>query len=88
VIVFFKVRNVGQQTVGSFNPAFLPVFVTSDGSQFNYDTSSSLLPGPLQPGESVAVMAVFHTRAITGHFSLRTNDQTEQILAATTLHRP
>ena len=88
VAVVFKVRNVGQQTVGDASPAFLPVFVTSDGSQFNYDTSYSVLPGPLQPGASVAVIAVFNTRMITGQFSVRTNNQTEQVLVATTLHRP
>ena len=88
VVVIFKVRNVGQETVGDVNPAFLPVFVTSDGSQLNYDTTNSVLPGPLQPGASIAVIAVFDTRTITGQFSLRTNNQTGQILVATTFHRP
>jgi hypothetical protein len=88
VVISFRVHNVGRQTVGSVNPAFLPVFVTSDGSLFNYDNSDSVLPGPLQPGESVAVISVFDTRIITGKFSLRTNNQVDQILVSTTLLRP
>lgn len=87
VIVVCSVHNVGQQTIGNVNPAFLPVFVTGDGSLFNYNISDSVLPGPLQPGESVAVIAVFNTRAITGQFSLRTNNQTEQVLVRTTLRK-
>ena len=88
VVISFQVRNAGQQTVGSANPAFLPVFVTSGGSVFNYENSDSVLPGPLPPGESAAVIAVFETRDITGQFSLRSNDQVEQILVSTRLRRP
>lgn len=88
VVISFRVQNVGQQTVGSVSPAFLPIFVTPDGSLFNYENSDSALPGPLQPGESVAVIAVFDTRDITGQYSLRTNNQVEQIFVSTGLHRP
>jgi hypothetical protein len=85
-VVVFRVRNLGQQAIGSYTPAFLPVFVTPDGSQFSYDSSTSVLPGPLLAGESVAAIAVFHMRTIIGQFTLRTNDQTEQVLVRTTLH--
>jgi hypothetical protein len=88
VAVVFDVRNIGQQTVGAFNPAFLPVFVTSDGRQLSYDNASSILPGPLQPGESVAAYAMFDTRTITGQFSLRTNTQTEQVLVTSEIRTP
>lgn len=88
VTVVFEVRNIGHSVVGQVNPAFLPVLVTSDGHQSSYDSANSLIPGPLQPAESVAVVAVFDTRTITGQFSLRTNDQIEQVLVTSDLRKP
>jgi hypothetical protein len=87
VFIACTVRNISGQTVGSFSPPFLPVFVIPDGTQLNYDTTYSVLPGPLRPGESSPVIVEFDTRVITGHFSLRANDQTGQILVASTLRK-
>jgi hypothetical protein len=88
VIVSFKVRNISSHPVGNGTPAFLAVFDTSDGSQFNEDDNYSTLPGTLQPGESVAAYAAFDTEAITGRFSLRTNDQLMQVLVASDIRNP
>jgi len=86
--VIFSVRNVSDGMIGDASPAFLPVFVTPDGTLFNCDLTKSILPGPLQPGESDPAIAIFDTSATTGRFSLRANTQLEQVLVSTTLHRP
>lgn len=86
--VLFKVRNIGQATFGSVNPAFLSVFVASDGTRYDYDASASRLPGPLQPGDIASAVAFFKTPSITGTFSLVTNDQAKQVLVSTTLRTP
>lgn len=87
--VIFRVRNISNYEITAFNPPFLPVFVTSPGgTQLNYDDSASTIPGPLQPGESAAVVAVFDTRTITGTFSLRTNNQLETTLVSSQVRKP
>jgi len=89
VSIVFKVRSTGNQDVRTGSPPFLPVFVTSPGgAQLDYDDFNSVIPGPLQPGESAAVAAVFHTRVIAGQLSLRTNNGYERILVASTLRKP
>ena len=89
VDVVFKVRSTGNQDVRTGSPPFLPVFVTSPGgAQLNYDDSTSVIPGPLQPGESAAVDAVFDTRTFTGTISLRTNNGFEAILVSSRLRTP
>jgi hypothetical protein len=70
--VTFKVRNDGSAVSGSLSP----VFVSSAGTQASYDTSTSLLPGSLRPGQTGEGVASFQTRAITGTFSLNASGQT------------
>jgi len=88
VYVTFKVRNIGSRTLGTVNPAFLPVLVTPDGTQFSADIAHSLLPNPVLPGESVVVSAAFDTQTITGRFSLRGNGQGNgQALVTSEIHK-
>jgi hypothetical protein len=70
--VTFKVRDDGSAVSDSVSPAF----VSSGGTRIPYDTSASLLPGPLRPGQTAEGVASFRTRAITGTFSLSGNGQT------------
>ncbi len=86
VVITFQVRDISSRPAGNGSPAFLAAFDTEGGSRFSEDDTYSALPSTLQPGESVAAYAVFDTRAITGQFSLRTNDQLMQVLAATHIH--
>jgi hypothetical protein len=87
--VIFRVRNISNQDIRTGSPPFLPVFVTSPGgAQLNYDDSASVIPGPLRPGESAAVVAVFDTRVFTGTISLRTNNGFEAILVSSRLRKP
>jgi hypothetical protein len=87
--VIFRVGNVSNHDITTGSPPFLPVFVTSPGgAQLNYDDSASVIPCPLQPGESAAVVAVFDTRIFTGTISLRTNNGFEAILVSSRLRKP
>jgi hypothetical protein len=83
--VTFKVRNDESSVFGTANPAFLPVFAGSGGTQLQYDKADSLLPGPIQPGQTSEGVASFQTQAITGTFSLQANGQT---LVGTPLRKP
>jgi hypothetical protein len=84
VDVTFTVKNISSAALTG-SPPFLAIFNPTGGGQFNEDDNSSILPGSLQPGESAAAVAVFDTHAITGTFSLRTNDGYESVLTSTTL---
>lgn len=86
LVITFQVRNITSHPVGNGSPAFLAAFDTHGGSRFSEDDNYSALPSTLQPGESVAAFAAFDTRALTGQFSLRTNDQVMQVLVASQVH--
>lgn len=68
--------------------AYIPVFVASDGSRFEYDVADSLVPSSLKPGQSAVVMIAFATNQIDGQFSLRENTQLQQVIVSTTLRHP
>lgn len=86
LLVAFEVHDITWTTTapGSGLP-FIPRYVTSDGSPFEYDPSHSVMPSSLQPGQSVAVLVVFDTVKNTGQFSLTENGPGNTIVS-TTLH--
>jgi hypothetical protein len=79
--ITFKVRNDGS----SVSPGFRPVFAGSSGPQLQDDQADSLLPGPIQPGQTAEGVASFQTQAITGTFSLQADGQA---LVSTPLRKP
>jgi hypothetical protein len=64
---------------------FVPEYVTSGGSPFQYDSQNSFLPPSIRPGQSVAVIVAFDTTDNTGQFSL-TDNGTGNTILSTTLH--
>lgn len=83
--IAFNVKNTGGALT---NGTFLVYFTPSGGSQLAEDRTNSITPPSLQPGESVALVAVFGTTTPTGTLALRDNTQLEPVLASTTLTRP
>jgi hypothetical protein len=88
VYVAYKVRNTSGQVFGNGNPAWLAVFDTSGGAEFQEDENNSVIPDNLQPGESAVELVGFATRTVTGQFTLRSNDQLETVLATSALRTP
>ena len=82
--VAFEARDISWHPVND-NPPFIPVFVASDGSRFEYDFTDSIVPSSLAPGQSVAVVIGFATDKIAGQFSLTENGPGNTIVS-TTLH--
>lgn len=87
VCVTFEARDISWHPVNT-SPPFIPVFVASDGSRFQYDVSQSAVPSSLQPGQSAAVSIGFDTDMIAGQFSLTENTQLGQVIVSTTLRHP
>lgn len=88
VYVAYKVRNVSGQVFGNGNPAWLAVFDSSGGPEFQEDENNSVIPSDLQPGGSAVELVSFATPAVTGQFTLRSNDQLETVLATSVLRTP
>jgi hypothetical protein len=82
--VTFRARDISWHPVNT-DPPFIPVFVASDGSRFEYDVAQSAMPSSLQPGQSAAVSIGFDTDKIAGQFSLTENGPGNTIVS-TTLH--
>jgi hypothetical protein len=87
MLVVYKARSITSHDMGPGNPVFLPIFNPSTGGQLPEDSSESILPGNLKPGESAIEYTAFDTRTVTGRFSLRSNNAANYmaVLAATTL---
>lgn len=84
VFVTFDARDISWHPV-NISPPFIPVFVASDGSRFEYDVAYSAMPSSLQPGQSAAVSIGFNTDKSAGQFSLTENGPGNTIVS-TTLH--
>ena len=85
--VTFDAHDLSWHPVNT-DPPFIPLFITSDGSRFSYDVSQSTIPTSLEPGQSAAVVLVFHTSVNTGQLSLTENDSApENLIVSTTLHK-
>jgi hypothetical protein len=82
--VTFEARDISWNPVNT-SPPFIPVFIASDGSRFEWDVSKSIYPSSLQPGQSAAVSIGFDTTQMTGQFILTENGPGNTIVS-TTLH--
>jgi hypothetical protein len=80
--VTFEARDISWNPVNT-GPPFIPVFVASCGSRFEYDVSQSVMPSSLRPGQSAAVIIGFDTDKITGQFSLTENGPGNTIVGTT-----
>lgn len=86
MFVTFEAHDMSWTPVNT-DPPFLPVFVASDGSRFQYEVQDSLMPSSLQPGQSAAVDIAFDTADTSGQFSLTENDSLPgNTIVGTTLH--
>jgi hypothetical protein len=85
--VTFDARDLSWHPVNT-DPPFISLFITSSGSRFSYDVSQSTIPTSLEPGQSAAVILVFHANVNTGQLSLTENDSApDNLIVSTTLHK-
>jgi hypothetical protein len=89
VTVVFEAKNTSGHALGSAKqPPFLPVFVTSGGTQVSSDTDrSTLVNGSFPPGAVTAGVVVFDTTVFTGQFILRATSANTHPLAVATLRK-
>jgi hypothetical protein len=89
VNVLFKVRNTSGHVLGSAKqPAFLPVFVTPDGTHLQYKKHYSVIfAGPLAPDAVMEELAVFDTTSPAGKLTLRSDTASRQRLATASLRK-
>jgi hypothetical protein len=83
VKVVLKIHDVSYTPV-SGSPALLAYFDAA-GGHFSYGTADSVIPYTLSPGNTTYATAWFATPDITGTLTLRSNDNSNLLLASCAL---